>query len=134
VNNSTNSEGMSMSHTRYVDATRYEVHGFTMRSLASSDRGSSELAVWLIEAPAGVSGPPHTMTSEEVFVVRSGRLVATVDDKNTEIGPGDALIAPSGATFAMSNPFDEPAEAVACTRLGMTTTLNGQVMAPPWAA
>jgi len=125
---------MPMSHTRHGDAIRYEVHGFTMRSLAASTSGSGELAVWSVEAPAGASGPPHTMSHEEVFVVCSGRLVATVGDEEFEIGPGDALVVPPGREFAMSNPFDEPAEAVACTRLGMTATLNGQLMAPPWAA
>jgi mannose-6-phosphate isomerase-like protein (cupin superfamily) len=127
-------EGFSMSHTRHGDAIQYEVHGFTMRSLAASNSGSTELAVWSIEAPAGASGPPHAMTREEVFVVQRGRFVATVGDEKIEIGPGDSITVPPGVVFAMSNPSDQPAEAVACTSLGMTATINGQTVAPPWAS
>jgi mannose-6-phosphate isomerase-like protein (cupin superfamily) len=118
--------------TRHAEAPEQHLHGFAFRSLARSERGSTELAVWRIYAPAGAASPAHAMSNEEVVVVQRGRFVATIGDERTEAGPGDTLIVPAGTPFQLTNPFDQPAEAVACTRLGMAATIDGQQMTPPW--
>ncbi|NJC68996.1 cupin domain-containing protein [Planosporangium thailandense] len=120
--------------TRDADARAHQMHGFTFRSLATPSLGSPELAVWAVDAPAGSSSPRHTMSRDEVFIVHTGRLVATIDDEKLELAPGDALTVPAGAEFAVANPFAEPARAVACTTAGMHATVGGQTIAPPWAA
>jgi mannose-6-phosphate isomerase-like protein (cupin superfamily) len=122
-----------MPYTRHDEAQEQELHGFTFQSLARSERGSTELAVWRILAPARAVSPAHSMSHEEVFVIQSGKFVATVGDERIEIGPGDCLTVPAGTPFQLTNPFDQPAEAIACTRLGMAATVNGQSMTPPWA-
>jgi len=122
-----------MPRTRYDEAEEQQLHGFTFRSLARSAQGSTELAVWRIHAPARAASPTHSMSHEEVFVIQSGTFVATVGDEQIEVGPGDCLTVPAETPFRLTNPFDQPAEAIACTRLGMAATIDGQRMTPPWA-
>ena len=118
--------------TKHAETVEQQMHGFAFRSLARSEQGSTELAVWQIYAPAQAASPAHAMSHEEVVVVQSGRLAATIGDERFEAGPGDTFIVPAGTQFQLSNPFDEPAEAVACTRLGMAAVIDGQNMTPPW--
>jgi mannose-6-phosphate isomerase-like protein (cupin superfamily) len=119
--------------TRHDETQVQELHGFAFQSLARSDRGSTELAVWRILAPAGAASPAHSMNHEEVFVVQHGKFVATIGDEQIEIGRGDCLTVPAGTPFRLANPTDQPAEAIACTRLGMAATIDGRSMTPPWA-
>jgi quercetin dioxygenase-like cupin family protein len=120
--------------TRDTDTRAHQMHGFTFRSLATPSLGSPELAVWAVDAPAGSGSPRHTMSRDEVFIVQTGRLVATVGDEKFELAAGDALTVPAGVNFEVGNPFDEPARAVACTTAGMQATVGGQTITPPWAA
>ncbi|MGY4644288.1 cupin domain-containing protein [Cellulomonas sp. URHB0016] len=117
-----------------ADARAFRLHGFTFRPLATPSLGTTELALWHVDAPAGAASPPHSMSREEVFVVQRGRLDATVAGVEVALGPGDALTVPAGATLVLRNTTDAPAEALACTSVGMEATVGGNVMAPPWAA
>jgi mannose-6-phosphate isomerase-like protein (cupin superfamily) len=119
--------------TRHDEAEEQQLHGFTFQSLARSEQGSTELAVWRILAPAHAASPAHSMSNEEVFVIQRGKFVATVGEEQIEVGPGDCLTVPAETPFQLTNPFDQPAEAIACTRLGMAATINGQSLTPPWA-
>jgi len=122
-----------MPYTRHDEAEEQQLHGFTFRSLARSEQGSTELAVWHIHAPAGAASPAHSMSHEEVFVIQRGAFVATVGEEQIEVRPGDCLTVPAETPFRLTNPFEQPAEAIACTRLGMAATINGQSVTPPWA-
>ena len=122
-----------MPYTRRDEAPEQQLHGFTFQSLARSEQGSTELAVWRILAPPRAASPRHSMSHEEAFVIQHGTFVATLGDEQIELGPGDCLTVPAGTPFQLTNPFDQPAEAIACTRLGMAATINGQSMTPPWA-
>ncbi len=123
---------MIVQHT--AQSRTFHLHGFTFRPLATPSLGATELAIWHVDAPPGAASPPHSMSREEVFVVQGGRLDATVDGVDVELAPGDALTVPAGATLVLRNPTDSPAEALACTSVGMEVTVGGTVMAPPWAA
>jgi mannose-6-phosphate isomerase-like protein (cupin superfamily) len=122
-----------MPYTRHNEAPEQQLHGFTFQSLARSEQGATELAVWRILAPPRAASPRHSMSHEEAFVIQHGTLVATLGDEHIELGPGDCLTVPADTPFQLANPFDQPAEAIACTRLGMAATINGQSMTPPWA-
>ena len=122
-----------MPRTRHDEAEQQHLHGFTFQSLARSELGSTELAVWRIHAPAHAASPAHSMSHEEVFVIQRGTFVAAVGEEQIEVGPGDCLTVPAETPFQLTNPFDQPAEAIACTRLGMAATINGQSVTPPWA-
>lgn len=120
--------------TRPGDAQPHAMHGFTFTPLATPSRGSSQLALWTVDAPPRSASPEHSMSHDEVFVVQGGRLVGTVESVDVELTPGDALTVPADARLRLTNPYDEPARLIACTTAGMTATVGNHVIAPPWAA
>lgn len=116
-----------------AEAKKIEFHGLTARPMAVPSRGSAELAVWHLELPPGVRGEEHTVDREEVFVVRAGRLTGTIGGEPWTAGPGDAVLVPPGAPFALSNDGTEHARLVVCTSAGARATLNGRTVVPPWS-
>lgn len=116
-----------------ADAATFARDGFTFRPLAVPSRGSRELAVWTLEAAPGAHGAPHTLDREEIFVVESGRIAATVDGEAVALGAGDALVVPAGALFELR--AEEPARLTVCTSAGVQARLasGGAAFPPPWA-
>lgn len=116
-----------------AEAKKIEFHGLTAHPMAVPSRGSAELAIWYLEVPPGLRGEEHTVDREEVFVVRSGRMSATIGGDPCEAGPGDVVIVPPGVPFSMLNDGSEPARLVVCTSVGVRATLNGRTVVPPWS-
>ncbi|RZS86846.1 quercetin dioxygenase-like cupin family protein [Motilibacter rhizosphaerae] len=110
-----------------------EMHGFRFTPLASPSRGTTTLAMWTVTAPPGASSPRHSMTEEEVLLVQRGRVVAHVGDASWELAAGDGVVVPPGEEFLLDNPFDEPADLLACTTAGMRARVGGAEITPPWA-
>lgn len=112
----------------------FDLEGFTFRPLAVPSRGSAELAIWTLDLAPGAQSEPHSMDREEVFVVISGRVSATVDGVSVLAGPGDAIVVPANAELQLGNASsDEPAQATAVTSVGMIATVGGNTFPPPWA-
>jgi len=107
--------------------------GFVFRPLAVPSRGSSELAIWSLDVAPGARSDPHTVSREEVFLLRSGRISVEVGGEVHEPAPGDAVIVPPDTHLRLSNLGTEPALLTVCTSKGMLGSLNGQTIAPPWA-
>lgn len=107
------------------------MHGVRARPMAVPSRGSTELAIWYLEVQPGSFGPAHTVDREEVFVLTEGAAVALLDGVEQTVGPGDALIVPPGVLFSIT--ATEPARFLVCTSAGVTATLDGAVVEPPWA-
>ena len=127
-----------MPHAPLADAPTFTHAGITFRSLAVPSRGSSEVAVWRTELPAGAASEPHTMSREEVFVVVEGRISGEVGGQAVEARAGDAVIVPADTVLVLRNPGDAPAVITAVTSVGMQATVpspdGGQAtFAPPWA-
>lgn len=122
-----------MATVRAHETRTFELHGFTFHPLATPSLGSPDVAAWRVEAPPGAQSPRHSMSRDEVFVVQSGRLVADVAGEPIELSPGDALTVPADAALVLSNPFDEPAVALACTTAGMQATVGDRTFSPVWA-
>ncbi|WP_329180266.1 cupin domain-containing protein [Streptomyces sp. NBC_01477] len=117
------------------EAVVHDMHGVRFVSYAASALGSRELCAWRGEVPAGSSGPPHTISREEVFLVLSGSLELTIDGSTRLLGAGDVAIAPAGATLGVANPTEEPAGMWVTTSVGLTATLpDGSLISPPWAS
>lgn len=115
-------------------APAFETDGITMRSLAVPSRGSSQLAVWSFDMAPGAAGREHTVDREEVFVVRSGRVVGVLGGVEHVAEAGDALIVTPGTPFSLRNDSrTERAEGTVCTSAGITATLDGRTILPPWA-
>jgi quercetin dioxygenase-like cupin family protein len=116
-----------------ADAPTIAHEGLVARPLAVPSRGSTELAIWKLELSPGLAGEPHTVDREEVFVLQQGSLSATVGDDKHELVPGDALIVPPGVMFNLANNGEENAVVTVCSSAGVTASLNGVTIAPPWA-
>ncbi|MFH8410242.1 cupin domain-containing protein [Streptomyces sp. NPDC018019] len=117
-----------------ADAPTFERPGFTFRPLAVPSRGSTELAVWALHAAPGATSEPHSMDREEVFVVQTGRIAATVGGEEVVAGPGDAVIVPPHTELHLRNAAaDAPATVNVITSAGMRATLGDATFPPPWA-
>ncbi|MYU55422.1 MULTISPECIES: cupin domain-containing protein [Streptomyces] len=117
-----------------ADAPVFARDGFTFRPLAVPSRGSSELAVWALEIAPGSAGEVHSMDREEVFVVVSGKVSATVADQEISTASGDAVIVPAHHTLRIRNACaTTPATLTAVTSAGMRATVGDATFPPPWA-
>jgi mannose-6-phosphate isomerase-like protein (cupin superfamily) len=117
----------------HAEAPRFESGAFEFFPLAVPSRGSKELAVWCVNAGPGAASPPHQHDREVIFVVRSGRLTATIGELEAEAGPGDALIVPPATDFALRNLITEPASATVATTAGMQAIIGSDKFPPPWS-
>ena len=115
------------------EAPTFARDGFTFRPLAVPSRGSSELAIWLLEGDPGAGSVEHSIDHEEVFVVHSGRLSGVIAGVPQAAGPGDALIVPTGTPFHLRVEGAEPLRAICCTSKDLVGTVAGQHISPPWA-
>lgn len=117
-----------------AEAKVFEREGFTFRPLAVPSRGSTELALWALEFAPGAVSEVHHMDREEIFVVVSGAVSATVAGEELTAGPGDAIIVPAGALLQLRNADPAaPASLTVVTSAGMRATVGNATFAPPWA-
>lgn len=119
---------------RQADAPIFRLPGLTVHGLASPQRGATETCVWRITLAADTPGFPHRVTREEIFVVVSGRAVATLAGATHPLEPGDALLVPAHTEFALANPSDEPLEALVVLPIGGQAVTAEGTFTPPWAA
>lgn len=122
-----------MTLASFAGAPRFDNGGFVARSLAVPSRGSTELAVWSLEAAPGAVSERHTVDREEVFVLQDGQLVVEVGEQVHELRPGDAAIAAPGVPLRLRNATSAAARLTVCTSRGMRGTVNGKTIDPPWA-
>jgi mannose-6-phosphate isomerase-like protein (cupin superfamily) len=94
---------------------------------------SAELAIWSVEVAPGAHSEPHTVSREEVFGLRSGRVSVEVGDKVHDPAPGDAIIVPPDTPLRLGNPGSEKALLTVCTSQGIQARVNGETISPPWA-
>ncbi|MBX3625923.1 MAG: cupin domain-containing protein [Rhizobacter sp.] len=117
------------------DAPVFALPGVTFTGLASPNRGSKENAVWRLSMAPGTAPRTHRLTREEIFVALSGRAEVTLAGQQHTLAAGSALVVPADADFALSNPHDEPFEAVAVLPVGGQAVVPGEApFVPPWAA
>jgi len=117
-----------------TDAVAHEIHGVRFVSYAAPALGSQELCAWRSEIPPGVTGPPHTISREEVFLVLSGAVELSVDGETRSLAPGDAAVARPGSSVGLSNRTEEPAALWVTTSIGLEATMaDGSRISPPWA-
>ncbi|MDH6132385.1 quercetin dioxygenase-like cupin family protein [Kitasatospora sp. MAA4] len=116
-----------------ADATTHDLHNARFSSYATPTTGSTELAAWQLEITAGSVGVPHTITREEILLVLDGELRVWIDGAEHTARTGDAVLAPTGALFAVDNPADRPARAWVTTSVGLQARLaDGTLITPPW--
>jgi mannose-6-phosphate isomerase-like protein (cupin superfamily) len=118
---------------RAAEAPQFELPGILFTGLAAPSRGSAQVCTWRLAVEPGLTGQPHVLDRDEVFMVLSGRVRVTPDGEL--IGAGDAVTVPAGESIALSNPGAEPAELYVAIPAGFTaTTAEGTpIGTPPWA-
>jgi quercetin dioxygenase-like cupin family protein len=122
-----------MSVIQSSTAPQFSLPGLTVTGLAAPSRGSRETCVWRLALAAGAPGPVHTVDHEEIFVVLTGRAVATIDGVDHDLTPGDALIVPANQPFSLSNPHADVFEAIAVLPVGGLAAMpSGAPFPPPW--
>ena len=115
------------------DAPEFALGDAVFRSLAVPSRGSTQFAIWALELAPGMSGDAHSLDCEEVLVIHSGRISATIGTQDIQAGPGDAVIVPPQTLFVLRNATSEPVHATAITSAGFRATLGDTTMIPPWS-
>ncbi|MGW7329767.1 cupin domain-containing protein [Streptomyces sp. NPDC054840] len=67
----------------------------TMTGLAAPSRGSSELSTWHVDMAAGVTGPEHSVSREQVWTLTAGSLEVIWDGGRTEkVAAGQTMVLP----------------------------------------
>jgi quercetin dioxygenase-like cupin family protein len=115
------------------DAAQHQLHGVTFHSFVAPRSGSSELCAWRLEVTPGTVGVPHRVSREEVLLVLSGEVTATIDGVGSAVRAGEVAFVPAGATFGLDNTSAVPATAWVTTTVGLEATLpDGTSISPPW--
>jgi len=118
-----------------ASAPQFTSPGLTVTGLAAPSRGARETCVWRLALAANTPGTAHSIDREEIFVVLTGRAVATIGEATHELAPGDALIVPANHAFSLANPYGQPFEAIAVLPVGGLAAMPaGAPFAPPWTA
>jgi quercetin dioxygenase-like cupin family protein len=126
---------MSMHIT--LDSTRtVATAAATMRTLASpSTSPAMDVAVWRTDLPAGSTGPRHRIDGDQLVTVLSGALEVLIDDAAYQVGPGDAILLPGGATRVIAAAGEEPASTLTVGNPNaLATVADGQPVPVPWTA
>jgi mannose-6-phosphate isomerase-like protein (cupin superfamily) len=103
-------------------------------SLATPTRGSQETAVWRVEIAPRTPGTWHSLTREEIFVVLDGEAAVEIGGTPERAYPGDAIVVPAHARFALTNDGDVPLRLLCCLPVGGQGRMpGGEPFTPPWA-
>lgn len=111
----------------------HDIGSARFTSLATPSRGSTETAVWQVEIEVGAPATPHSLTREEVFVVLDGTAAVRIGAVDGLAGRGDAIVAPAGTEFELSNGGDVVPGLLCCLPVGGQARLDGATFTPPWA-
>ena len=100
------------------EAPNFDIPGVRFTGLASPNRGARETAVWRLRMAPATEPLTHRLTREEIFVAIAGRGRFRIGAEEFDVAAGGAVIVPEDTDFALSNPHDEPFEAVAALPVG----------------
>jgi len=115
------------------EAPEFALGDAVFRPLAVPSRGSTELAVWALDLAVGMTGEAHSLDREEVLVIHSGQVSATIGTQDVEAGPGDAVIVAPDTSFTLRNSGSEAVHATAIISAGFVATMGGKTFSPPWS-
>ncbi|NUT39735.1 MAG: cupin [Thermoactinospora sp.] len=82
---------------READARRTETPGGIMTTLASPTQGAAGLSIWRVEGNAGVAGPVHTISADQVWTFLEGAVSVRLGEEELAVVAGDTVVMPAGA-------------------------------------
>ena len=117
---------------RADDHPSFELAGNTITGFAAPSRGATECILYRVEVPPGGGLPAHRHDHQDVFTVAAGGGTMHIDDEVHEIGPGDAVVVPTGAVHRLDAGSD--GAAIVVTMLAGTRFIreDGTGSVPPW--
>jgi quercetin dioxygenase-like cupin family protein len=123
-----------MSHIRLEETRVVATPAATMRTYASpTTAAASDIAVWRTEMAAEVSGPLHSVDSDQVVVVVEGELSAEVDGRRCHVRTGDSVLLPAGSQRRLTA-GDAGLVTVTASAPGATARVGDADPVPvPWA-
>lgn len=105
----------------------FERHGFVFRPHATPSRGgSTQIALWTVEVPAGAESERHQVDREEVFHVLEGRVTVN----GVDAGVGETVVVPPHVEFQL---VGGPAKVLVATSVGITGLVGDRRITPPWS-
>ena len=120
---------------RFEDAPTFDLNGIAVRGLASPSRGATETMTYRVDLAPAQQLPMHTHDHEEVFHVLRGRLIVSLDDEESALGPGDTVMIPRGVSHFSYTRDGEGAELLAVMPSGTSMIRpDGERVSPPWGA
>ncbi len=116
-----------LSPTHEVGSTRFT-------SLATPSKGTRSTSIWNVEIAPGTEPTPHSLTSEELFVVTAGSALIRMEGADSVATVGDVIVVPPDTPFELSNASSEPLHLLCCLPVGGQARLaDGSTFTPPWA-
>ena len=87
-----------------------------------------------MEIAPGTPPTPHSLTTEELFVVTAGRAQVLMDGVESTARPGDVIVVPPDTVFTLSNDGAEPLQLLCCLPVGGQARMaDGSTFTPPWS-
>jgi len=95
-----------MKHIHYLDEQPEKVDidgakGAVIRHVISEKDGAPNFNMRVLSIEPGGESPNHSHPWEHEFFILSGSGVGVVDNKEANIGPGDAIFVPAGVQHCM---------------------------------
>jgi len=110
----------------------HDLGGNTVTSLAAPSRGSSEVALFRTEVPAGGGLPRHHHDHLDVFTVERGGGTFSIDEDRFPVGVGDSVVVPTGAWHHLEAGSDGATITVAMLAGTKLIREDGSETVPPW--
>lgn len=114
---------------RSTESRRTETPNATMTTLASPTQGDSVLSVWRVDMRPGQAGPPHTMSTEQVWTVLTGGATVSLGADTMTVEAGDTLVLPAGIVRRLSSHPNVGLAAIVAAPAGGLATAADDVMA-----
>jgi mannose-6-phosphate isomerase-like protein (cupin superfamily) len=108
-------------------------NGNTLMGIATPSLGSDSFEVWRTSVAVGSHTPPHTHTSEEVFIFLRGKGRAEIGSEQFEFTAPATVIAPAGLRHQFFNTGEVPTDAIVV--VGSASDIyddEGKRMDLPW--
>ena len=116
-----------------ANAPEFKPGALHIRALAVPSRGTHELACWRVDLSPGAGSGVHSLDREQLIVVQSGAVSATVGTEQLVATAGDTLVLPAHTAVEMRNDGTEPAVALVVSAAGFKASVGSQSFQPPWS-
>ncbi len=119
----------------YADQTQtFDIRGVHVTKMVAPSSGASEIMACYVSIDPGAESPAHQHDHEEVLIILSGQLRATMGSEVATLQTGDSCIIPANTLHHVVNQESEPCELIS-TMLAHTRFVreDGREVQPPWA-